>query len=145
MPKGEVTLGFYAFVLDTRSVNYPPVDRDLLIQHLRTNEQELITATGDIKQEHRLEDHLVRALIDFNDIPYDDHSNLLYDLAGQMVQHLFGYLHNEDKVWNVLAQSYGEKPWRDMLIPHDIIAENMAFEGIAGLSAYNEPPAETGP
>ncbi len=102
VPKGEVTLGFHAFKLDTKSVNFQPVDRDLLIQHLRTNQQELITAGGDIKRENRLEDYLIRALIDFDDISYDDHADLLYELAGQMVQHLTGYLKDEDKVRNVL-------------------------------------------
>jgi len=102
VPKGEVTLGFHAFKLDTKSVNFQPVDRDLLIQHLRTNQQEFITAGGDIKRENRLEDYLVRALIDFDDISYDDHADLLYELAGQMVQHLTGYLKDEDKIRNVL-------------------------------------------
>lgn len=102
VPKGEVTLGFHAFKLDTKSVNFQPVDRDLLIQHLRTNQQEFITTGGDIKKENRLEDYLVRALIDFDDISYDDHADLLYELAGQMVQHLSGYLKDEDKVRNVL-------------------------------------------
>jgi type III restriction enzyme len=102
VPKGEVTLGFHAFQLDTKSVNFQPVDRDLLIQHLRTNQQEFLTAHGDIKHEKRLEDYLVRALIDFDDISYDDHADLLYELAGQIVQHLTGYLKDEDKVRNVL-------------------------------------------
>ena len=102
VPKGEVTLGFHAFKLDAKSVNFQPVDRDLLIQHLRTNQQEFITAGGDIKRENRIEDYLVRALIDFDDISYDDHADLLYKLAGQMVQHLTGYLKDEDKVRNVL-------------------------------------------
>lgn len=78
------------------------MDRDLLIQHLRTNKQELLTSTGDIKQEKRPEDYLVRTLVDNDDISYDDHADLLYDLAGQMVQHLLGYLKDEDKVRNVL-------------------------------------------
>lgn len=102
VPKGEVTLGFHAFKLETKSVNYQPVDRDLLIQHLRTNKQELLTSTGDIKQEKQPEDYLVRTLVDNDDISYDDHADLLYDLAGQMVQHLLGYLKDEDKVRNVL-------------------------------------------
>jgi type III restriction enzyme len=102
VPKGEVTLGFHQFTLDTRAVNYPPVERDLLIQHLRTNVQEFMTADGAIKEEKRLEDYIVRALIDYDDISYDDHADLLYDLAGQMVQHLTSYLGDEGKVRNVL-------------------------------------------
>jgi type III restriction enzyme len=43
----------------------------------------------------------VRALIDFDDISYDAHADLLYDLSGQMVRHLQGYL-KEEEVRNVL-------------------------------------------
>jgi len=95
-PKGEVTLGFNPFKLDLSAVNFQPVDRDLLIQHLRTHQQERISATGSIATEKRLEDYLVRGLIDFDDISYDDHADLLYDLAGQVVSHLTAYLGEED-------------------------------------------------
>ncbi len=52
-------------------------------------------------REQRLEDHIVRALMDFDDISYDDHADLLYELAGQVVAHLRGYLAKED-IRNVL-------------------------------------------
>jgi len=59
--------------------------------------------SGDgIAPETRLEDYLVRGLIDFDDISYDDHAELLYKLAGQMVRHLQSYLAVEDDVLNVL-------------------------------------------
>ena len=38
----------------------------------------------------------MRGLIDFDDISYDDHADLLYDLSGQMVKHLLSYLSEED-------------------------------------------------
>ncbi len=41
-------------------------------------------------------------LIDFDDIAYDEHADLLYDLARQMVQHLLSYLPEKD-VKNVLS------------------------------------------
>ena len=47
-------------------------------------------------QEQRLEDYLVRGLMDFDDISYDDHADLLYDLAGQMVKYLLSYLSEEE-------------------------------------------------
>jgi type III restriction enzyme len=102
VPKGVVTLGYHDFTLDTRSINYQPVARDLLIQHLRTNLQETLSAVGGGEREKRLEDYLVRALIDFDDVSYDDHADLLYDLAGQMVRHLLSYLSQDDDVQNVL-------------------------------------------
>ena len=96
VPTGEVSAGFHAFSLDTSSIHYQPVDRDLLIQHLRTHEQETLSFGDRGVQEQRLEDYLVRGLMDFDDISYDDHADLLYDLAGQMVKHLLSYLSEED-------------------------------------------------
>jgi type III restriction enzyme len=96
VPKGEVTIGFHAFALDCSSIYYQPVERDLLIQHLRTHEQETLSFGGRMRPEQRLEDYLVRGLVDFDDISYDEHSDLLYDLAGQLVRHLRSYLSEED-------------------------------------------------
>lgn len=39
--------------------------------------------------------------MDFDDIDYFTHADLLYDLAGQMVKHLLGYL-SEDETRSVL-------------------------------------------
>lgn len=101
VPKGEVTTGFHAFTLDCSSIHYQPVERDLLIQHLRTHEQETLSFGGRMQPEQRLEDYLVRGLVDFDDISYDEHSDLLYDLAGQLVRHLRSYL-SEEEARNVL-------------------------------------------
>ena len=102
VPKGEVTSGFNSFTLDASSIHYQPVERDILIQHLRTHQQETLTSLGSGQTELRIEDYLVRALIDFDDISYDHHADLLYELAGQLVKHLRGYLKDEGEVQNVL-------------------------------------------
>ena len=47
-------------------------------------------------EEARLEDYVVSGLVDFDDISYDDHADLLYDLAAQTVQHFRSYLSEED-------------------------------------------------
>jgi type III restriction enzyme len=101
VPKGEVTTGFHAFALDCSNIHYQPVERDLLIQHLRTNHQETLSAGGQMQPEQRLEDYVVRGLVDFDDISYDEHADLLYDLAGQLVTHLRSYL-SENDTKNVL-------------------------------------------
>ncbi|MDY0040406.1 MAG: DEAD/DEAH box helicase family protein [Desulforhabdus sp.] len=101
VPKGEVTLGYHPFTLDAKTINFQPVSRDLLIKHLRTSQEDTLSDLGGIERENRLEDYLVRALIDFDDISYDAHADLLYDLSGQMVQHLLSYL-KEDEARNVL-------------------------------------------
>jgi len=59
--------------------------------------------SGDgVVEEPRLENYIVRGLIDMDDISYDDHAQLLYKLAGQLVRHIQSYLPNEDDVRNVL-------------------------------------------
>ena len=102
VPRGEVTSGFHPFTLDAATIHYQPVERDILIQHLRTHSQETLSSSGNGQTELRLEDYLVRTLIDFDDISYDHHADLLYDLAGQMVAHLRGYLKDEGELLNVL-------------------------------------------
>jgi len=46
--------------------------------------------------EARLEDYVVSGLVDFDDVFYDEHADLLYDLASQTVQHLLGHLSEEE-------------------------------------------------
>jgi type III restriction enzyme len=101
VPTGDVTSGFNTFTLDCSSIHLQPVSRELLIQHLRTAKQEFLQNVSGQLVEERPENYIVRALIDFDDISYDDHADLLYDLAGQLVKHLHSYLSAEDAI-NVL-------------------------------------------
>jgi type III restriction enzyme len=102
IPKGNSTVGFQTFQLNLGSINFQPVSRDLLLQYLRTNEQSTVSFQKGGQDEDRLENYLVRGLIDKEDISYDDHADLLYDLCGQVVRHLRGYLTDDDAVKNVL-------------------------------------------
>jgi type III restriction enzyme len=52
--------------------------------------------------ESRLEDYIVRALVDYDDIDYFTNADLLYELAGQMVAHFRTYLSEEADIINVL-------------------------------------------
>jgi type III restriction enzyme len=47
-------------------------------------------------EEARLEDYIVSGLVDFNDVAYDNHADLLYDLATRTVQHFRTYLSEDD-------------------------------------------------
>lgn len=91
VPTGEVTTGFHPFVLDVSQLHLQPGQREIVGQMLRTNEQFTLASEIGIK-EQRPEDYIVHALVDFDDIDYFTHSELLYDLAGQMVTHLRSYL-----------------------------------------------------
>ena len=100
VPTGEVTTGFHPFTLDVTGLHLQPGEHEIVIQNLHTNEQETLAAEVNEK-EQRLEDYIVHALVDFDDIDYFAHADLLYDLAGQMVQHLLSYL-SESEAHSVL-------------------------------------------
>lgn len=103
VPSGEVTSGFHPFSIDTSALVYQPVDRDILLQYLGDNRQRSIRSDAQIQLiERRPEDYIVRQLIDYDDVNYDEQADLLYDLAGQVVAHLRSYLPDEDALNNVL-------------------------------------------
>lgn len=101
-PVGDIIRGYREFTLDLSSVRLQPVDNEILIQELHRREQHRLMSGTGIVPEDKIEDYIVRGLIDFNDICYDDHAGLLYNLAGQAVVHLRAYLKDEDEVLNVL-------------------------------------------
>ncbi len=107
-PSDDVTVGYEDFDLECSNVRYPPVAKDLLIQRLTDNQRFRIVSGDGVAQEPRLENYIVRGLIDKNDISYDDHSALLYKLAGQLVRHLQSYLPTEEEVRNVLEYHQDE-------------------------------------
>lgn len=98
VPQGEVRSGFKLFTLNLTSLKYPPVSDELWIQTLRTNEAELLTLGQGGIEETRPENYVVSGLVDFDDISYDDHAELLYDLATQTVRHFQSYLSDEDTI-----------------------------------------------
>lgn len=117
VPTGEVTTGFHPFTLDVNQLHLQPGEREIVIHNLHTNEQDTLAAEIGVK-EQRPEDYIVHALVDFDDIDYFTHANLLYDLAGQMVQHLQSYL-TVDEAISVLDRDR-------RLIAHEIHAQMMA-------------------
>lgn len=101
VPQGEVSSGFKPFKVDVSGLHLQPKDRSLVLQNLRTHEQTTLSALQG-PRERRLEDYIVHKLIDFDDIDYSTHAELLYDLAGQVVEHLKSYLRDEEEIRNVL-------------------------------------------
>lgn len=87
LPKGERRMGYKPFSLDLSSLALAPVAEEIWIQHLRTREREMLGAVESRASESRPEDYIVRGLVDFDDVSYDDHADLLYALAGQVVEH----------------------------------------------------------
>ncbi len=104
VPKGEISYGYKPFTLDMSGLNLQPSERDILIQSLETNQQELMASQIGLS-EAKPENYIVRALIDYDDISYDDHADLIYGLATQAVAHLQSYLSSNDEVNNVLSNN----------------------------------------
>jgi type III restriction enzyme len=96
VPKGEVRSGFRPFTLELAALRYAPVTDELWVQHLRTGQRDVVALGRGGVEEARLEDVVVSGLIDFDDISYDDHADLLYELASQTVRHFLSYLTEDD-------------------------------------------------
>lgn len=103
IPSGEISTGFYPFSLDVSNLHLQPGAREILIHNLHTDEQSSLSAELGLV-EKRPEDYIVHALVDFEDIDYFTQAELLYDLAGQMVQHLRSYL-SEQETLDVLDKN----------------------------------------
>lgn len=101
IPKGEVSYGYKSFTLDVTQLSLQPSERDIVIQNLHTNKQTTLSAQVGIT-ESRPENYIIHALIDFDDVSYDEHADLIYDLASQAVKHFQSYLGSDDEVINVL-------------------------------------------
>jgi type III restriction enzyme len=153
MPKGEVKGGFRPFTLDLTGVRYPAPSEELWAKHLRTDQVDVIgLAQGNLLEE-RPEDYVVSGLIDFSDIAYDEHADLLYDLAGQVVGHLRTYL-SEEEARQVLALHQREIAravhaqmqdhfWLDDTVEyHHEVRQGFTELKESAFTAVNEPPLD---
>jgi type III restriction enzyme len=106
VPKGPVKSGYKAFRLDLSKMNFQPQDMTLIGQGLKTGKQILYGESSTVA-EARLEDYIVRELINYDDVSYDEHAELIYELSGQAVAHFKTYLKTDEELHNVLS-SYGK-------------------------------------
>ncbi len=97
VPKsGKVEFVFSAFTLDVAGINPEPMNKTIIIQDLRTAHQTTIVAQHQGIQEPRLANHIVRRLMNYPEVDYNLTSDLLFDLAEQMIAHIGSYLSEED-------------------------------------------------
>lgn len=102
-PKGDITWGYNDFDLEVSDIYLQPVTQDILIQELRTRNRETLHFEISLSDEQNLEDYIISRLMDFDDISYDEHSELLYKLVNQLIAHLRSYLKTDEKIRNVLV------------------------------------------
>jgi type III restriction enzyme len=99
----DITFGYRDFDLEgLERIAVRPMSDEIMIEELRTQDRQYLTRNLLAKREPRLEDYLIRYLIEYDQVDYDDHSDLLYKLAGQMVTRLRSYLKDDSEIENVL-------------------------------------------
>ncbi|GAB3529153.1 DEAD/DEAH box helicase [Photobacterium alginatilyticum] len=97
LPERDVNYGFKNFDLTGLDrIALKPGSKSLLLRNLESDESATISWETGSASEERLENYLVRNLMDHDEIDYDEHAGLLYKLSGQMVKHLQTYLNEED-------------------------------------------------
>jgi type III restriction enzyme len=106
VPKGPVKSGYKLFKLDLSKMNFQPQDMALVGQGLKTGKQVLYGQSSTVL-ESQLENYIVRELINYDDVSYVEHAELIYDLAGQAVAHFKTYLKTDDELHNILG-NYGK-------------------------------------
>jgi type III restriction enzyme len=152
VPKGEVKAGFKPFTLNLDALNYPAVSEELWIQHLRTNERELVSLGHGGIEENQMEDYVVCGLVDIDDISYDDQADLLYDLAAQTVKHFCSYLSEEDAgkvlrcyqrpIAKFIFAQMQEHSWEEAVDYEVVVSKGfMELKPSAYTYSVNEPPA----
>ena len=102
VPVGPVTSGYAPFQLDISRLNYQPLANTLESHGLQSNKV-LTYGEAAVVEESRFADYIVRELINFDDVSYDDHADFIYQLADQAVTHFQTYLTDDDALHNVLA------------------------------------------
>ena len=99
VPEEDFEVGFRDFNLDTQNLRLSEVSEDLQEKVLTRNEGIQILLKGgrhSTVTDHR--DIIVSELINYNEVDYDDHANLLYRLAGQALDSI--KIGREDKAVN---------------------------------------------
>lgn len=94
----DVTFGFNDFDLQgLERLGVRPLDGRILIRNIRTGEYDPPIEVETVgAKESLLENYLVRRLVDHDEVDYDQHSELLYKLSGQLIDHLKTYLKDHE-------------------------------------------------
>ncbi len=102
IPKGPVKSGYRAFTLDVSALKFQPLSNTLESHGLQSNS---VVTYGEsaLIEEERAENYIIRELIDFDDISYDEHAEFINEIASQAVIHFQSYLPDHAALHNVLG------------------------------------------
>ncbi|MEL3900191.1 DEAD/DEAH box helicase family protein [Treponema phagedenis] len=104
-PVGEVTTGFNHFTIDELP-HFQPGHREILGQQLTEDNRQFTLSRQTGIREKRLEDYIVKKLMDFDDIDYFTQADFLYDLSAQAVRYYQTQKYSEDELHEIF-DTYG--------------------------------------
>lgn len=108
LPSREVNFWFEDFDLTgIEDIRFQPISDRLLVRNLRDQSQRELARSIEGPREERVENYIVKFLMDYPQVDYDSQADLLYKLAGQMIAHLQSYLATAEDVENV-ALAHGK-------------------------------------
>lgn len=153
MPKGDVKSGFTSFTLDLSGIRYPAPSEELWAKHLRTDQVDIIGLSQGNFLEQRLEDYIVSGLVDFPDIAYDEHADMLYDLSSQVVRHFLSYLSEKDteqvlslhqrEIARAVHAQMQDHFWKDEMTEyHHEVRQGFTELKESAYTALREPPLD---
>lgn len=149
LPDSAVSFTFRDFdIKNLDRIAFRPLADEIMVQQLRTEKKSFIAIRMSGIKQDRLEDYIVGDLIGRDEIDYDEHADLLYKLAGQVVTRLRSYLADDDEVERVLldhANRISDFVFQQMM-DHYVETETtykvnvqQGFFGLKGPN-YNQPP-----
>jgi type III restriction enzyme len=105
---GEVRSGFNNFDLDVKNLNFQPVSEEILVKKLREQENsiDIVIGKGRIVPDS-LDNIIVNEIINYSEIDYDVQADLIFKLAGQVIEKFKTYL-NEEQIMNVVQYHKNE-------------------------------------
>jgi type III restriction enzyme len=109
--KNDTKFGFKDFNLDTKNMaKFPVVEHEILVRYLQEQKKTYTYAVTNMgaSGDQSWVNILVNELLNYDEIDYDEHSDLIYKLAGQALEHLKSYLKDDKEVENVI-QYYKQK------------------------------------
>jgi type III restriction enzyme len=109
LPSREVNFWFDDFDLTgLDNIRYRPSGDTILIRNLRTDAQRELARGNEGPREARPENYIIRHLMEFPEVDYDTQADLLYKLAGQVIERLRSYLEDEVEV-EAVALEHGRR------------------------------------
>jgi type III restriction enzyme len=154
VPKGEVESGFRPFTLELSGMRYEVPNETLWAAYLRTGQVDRIGVGSGVVEEKRLDDYIVSGLIDFDDIAYDEHADLLYDLSEQVVRHFLSYLSEDDtrrvlrlhqkEIAGFVHAQMQQHFWQSTEVEYDVVVTRgfTSLRPSAYTAAADEPPLD---